>query len=169
LLNGRNLVHKLDHISNVISHEPHLRVTWLINDSSIFMGMTFRYASALCCVVASDRYCHANSSDRPFISITLLECNSVYAPSISRRVNPIQTSRQHYIRTTLRTIITVISCEELNSNLVPVGINFQRDIVYLNWSKKKIKIFSSLFLFITLFSSMFLNMCDCSSREDFLI
>lgn len=54
LLNSRNLSRKLDHISNVISREPQLvRVTWLINDSSIFTGMTFRYASMLCCAAAS--------------------------------------------------------------------------------------------------------------------
>jgi len=67
------------------------------------MGMTFRYANALCCAMASGRYCHANSSDRPFISITLLECNSVYAPSISRRVNLFRhrdniTFEQHFAR-----------------------------------------------------------------------
>lgn len=49
--------------------------------------MTFRYACALCCAAPGRRYCRANSSDRPFISITLLECNSAYVPSISRRVN----------------------------------------------------------------------------------
>jgi hypothetical protein len=63
-------------------------ITWLINDSSTFMRMTFRYANALCYATgARRRYYRANSSDRPFISITLLECNFVYVPSISRRVN----------------------------------------------------------------------------------
>lgn len=62
------------------------------------------------------RYCRANSSDRPFISITLLECNSVYVPSISRRVNPFShrdnvTFKQHLARSP-----RITSCEEPNCN-----------------------------------------------------
>lgn len=107
---------KLDYITNVISREPQLvRVTWLINVWLLYIhGDDVSLCErALLRRRVRRRYCRANSSDRPFISITLLECNSVYAPSISGRVNLFRhrdnTSRDYYKLRHVKNL-TAISC-----------------------------------------------------------
>lgn len=125
LINLLTTLSVLDNVSDVILDKPQLaRVTWLINDFSIHGNDVLLCERALLCRC---RYCRTNSFDRSFISITLLECNSVYAPSISRRIN-LFSHRDNITHSNndLARLLQTTLCKEFNWDLLflcYIGIN----------------------------------------------